>query len=144
MPGRRAAIEVDEVNVEMVVEALSREIRRLKALADEARDRADRETWAIYEVKRSALHWAWSRADQVRRELGELSPEVQEDVAARVARTRHRMPRSAANAEILKREREGPRRQRESTLSGTSSRSGAREGQGKIGLRQGRNPSRGG
>jgi len=106
MFGRKATIELDELNIGIVLEAIDRELERLKGLADGARDQADRDNWAVYKARRQYLHWARSQVTSAQIVLGELSQEAQEEAANRVARLRHKMPRSAANAEILRKERE--------------------------------------
>ena len=106
MSGRTATIELDELNIGIVLEAIDREMKRLKEQADAARDRADRDNWAILEARRHYLLWARSQVTSAQIELGELSHEAQEETANRVARLRHKMPRSKANAEILRKERE--------------------------------------
>jgi len=106
MFGRTATVELDELNIGIVLEAIDREMKRIKELADEARDQADRDNWAIYEARRQYLGWARSRVSSALFELGELSEEAQDEASRRVSRLRHKMPRSAANAEILRKERE--------------------------------------
>lgn len=106
MFARTTTITIEELSFEILLEAIDREMKRLKEQADEARDQADRDTWAILEARRHYLHRVRSQVTTAQVELGDLSQEAQEEAANRVSRTRHKMPRSAANAEILRKERE--------------------------------------
>lgn len=105
MHGRELSpLRLHEFTAEVLVEALEFHMGRLKRSMDEARDRADRHGWAFAYQKRSAVHSLWMAVKHQREMLGPMSEEDREELERIIASNGRSMPRSAANAEILKAE----------------------------------------
>ncbi len=105
MPERTASVTIGETELALLVDAITREMGHLEERRRAARDRVDRDEWAGCEVKRRALWSLRGRLRGLQRTWGELSQDAREDFAWRVSRIRHKLPRSATNAALLRYER---------------------------------------
>jgi hypothetical protein len=97
-------LHLREFDAEVLIEAIEHHLGRLKRTMNEARDRADREGWALAERRRWALHGIWSRVDFELRQLGPMPPEDRESLDDTIRSFGRGMPRSAANAAVLQAE----------------------------------------
>lgn len=97
-------LRLHEFTAEVLVEALEFHMGRLKWAMNEARDRADRRGWAMAAQRRHELHSVWLRVEVDLRHLGPMSAEDRKELERVIASNGRTMPRSAANAEILKAE----------------------------------------
>jgi hypothetical protein len=95
-------LHLHEFAAEVLVEALEFHMGRLKRNMDEARDRADRHGWAVAAQRRIELHSVWQRVEAELRHLGPMPEEDRHDLESTLTARGRTMPRSAANAEILK------------------------------------------
>lgn len=97
-------LRLHEFAAEVLVEAFEFHMGRLKRTMDEARDRADRHGWAMAAQRRIELHSVWQKVEAELRHLGPMSQEDRDELENIIASRGRTMPRSAANAEILKAE----------------------------------------
>ena len=91
-------LELNEHTALLLRGSLERERKRLRALAVSARDRSDREAWALYDFQWFALAGLARRLGEILGNARAPSDELLRALAVQVRRKRRRMPRSKANA----------------------------------------------
>lgn len=93
-----------EFDAAVLAEALECHLERSKKAVNAARDRADRCGWALARERWIALHSIWTKVEAELRLLGPMLPEGSESLEGAIRVSGPRMPRSAANADILRAE----------------------------------------
>lgn len=93
---------VDEHACLLVVEALSREMKRVRALAVAARDIGDRDAWALYDLQQHEMHCVRMRLRGLLEATGSPSDGLVEGLARAVRHRRSKMPSSKANRALAK------------------------------------------
>ncbi|WHQ68877.1 hypothetical protein [Methylorubrum extorquens] len=93
-----------EFDAAVLAEALECHLERSKKAVSAARDRADRRGWALAQERWIALHSIWTKVEAELRLLGPMLPEGSESLEGAIRVRGLRMPRSAANADILRAE----------------------------------------
>lgn len=102
---RSRPIPMNELQAFIAAGALEREVERLGQLADAARDRGDRDAWALFSIQRRTTAFLRGQVLSMVRDGASPSDACLEVLAEDVARIRHRMPRSNANAALVDAER---------------------------------------
>ncbi|PIU05784.1 MAG: hypothetical protein COT56_13510, partial [Methylobacterium sp. CG09_land_8_20_14_0_10_71_15] len=98
-------LQLHEFTAEVLEEAIEHHLGRLRRTAREERDKADRMAWALAERQRTALHSVWSWLGSERALMGAMPAAAVEDIDNALQRLASKMPRSAANADMLKAQR---------------------------------------
>lgn len=93
-----------EFEAAVLAEALECHLERSKKAVSAARDRADRRGWALAQERWIALHSIWTKVEAELRLLGPMLPEGSESLEGAIRVRGPRMPRSKANADILRAE----------------------------------------
>jgi hypothetical protein len=98
MFGPHHATSLSAAECKVLIEALEREMRRLKREADKHRDAYDRQAWAKATSQWHLASSLWGRLKAELEEFPEPTAEERDWEEGRLRRLAERLPRSAANA----------------------------------------------